>query len=131
MLAADARERRTWASAAVARPALAILLLALISLQSTGPICAQMVTGRDVSVTGEHSKQQFAAGDKVHISASIADDLFVVGREITLEGARARAAFLAGGTIHLKDSTLHDLFILAHEVELLGTIDDDALIGVC
>jgi hypothetical protein len=126
-----ARERRIWASAAVARPAVAVLLLALIALQLTGPAFAQAVAGRDVSLTDEHSKQQFAAGDKVHISASIADDVFAVGREITLEGTRARAAFLAGGTIHLKDSTLHDLFILAHEVELLGAIDDDAVIAVC
>ena len=116
-------------SASVARHTLALLFLALLGLSE--PAAAQTSVGRDVTVTGEQSKQQFVAGDRVHISASVTDDIFAAAREITIEGARAQAVFLAGGTIRVKDSTVRDMVAAAHDIEIMGTIEDDALIAVC
>jgi cytoskeletal protein CcmA (bactofilin family) len=84
-----------------------------------------------VTVTFEQSKQQFLAGDRVHISANISDEVFAAGREITVEGTRAQSVYLVGATILVKDRTLRDMIAGAHEVEISGTIEDDALIAVC
>jgi hypothetical protein len=84
-----------------------------------------------VTITGERAKQQFAAGYRVHIGANVGDDVFAVGREVTIEGARAHTVFTGGDKIVVKESTLRDLFAGGHDIELHGTIDDDAVVGVC
>jgi hypothetical protein len=115
----------------LARHTLALLLLALLVVHLSEPAAGQALAGREVTIAGEQSKQQFAAGGSIRIRANVADDVFAAGREITVEGARAHAMFLAGGTIAIRDSTLRDVFAAAHDVAILGTIEDDALIAVC
>jgi cytoskeletal protein CcmA (bactofilin family) len=95
------------------------------------PAAAQASAGREVTVTGEQSKQQFLAGDRVRILATVSDGVFAAGREITVEGARAHSMHLIAGTILLKDSTVRDIVAGAHDVEISGTVEDDALIAVC
>ena len=111
--------------------ALAIMLLVLSASHVAEPVAAEVSAGREVSVTGERTKQQFLAGYRVHIGANVADDVFAVGREITIEGARARAVVMGGNTIVVKDSVLHDLFAGGQDIEIQGTIEDDAMVAVC
>jgi cytoskeletal protein CcmA (bactofilin family) len=125
------RQGTPCASAGVARHVATLLLVAVCILQSTHPATAQAPAGRDVALTGERTKQQFLAGDRVRILATVSDDVFAAGREITIEGARAQSVYLVGGTILLKDSTVRDMIVGAHDVEISGTIEDDALIAVC
>jgi cytoskeletal protein CcmA (bactofilin family) len=112
------------------RYVLAIMLLAQ-SAFNIEPAAAEVSAGRDVSITGERTKQQFVAGYRVHIGANIADDVLAVGREVTIEGARARMVVTGAGKIVVKDSVLHDLFAGGQDIEIEGTIEDDAMIAVC
>ena len=108
-----------------------VLFLALLAFPASHSALAQQSTGRDVTVTGEQSKQQFVAGERIHIGANISDEVFAAGREITIERARAQSVYLVGDTIRVKDSTLRDIIAGAHDIEISGTIEDDALIAVC
>ncbi|MFZ1101553.1 MAG: hypothetical protein WAN86_01510 [Hyphomicrobiaceae bacterium] len=119
------------ASASIVRYALAVMLLALSALHVAEPAAAEVSAGREVSVTGERTKQQFIAGYRVHFGANVADDVFAVGREVTIEGARARAVVTGADKIVVKDSTLHDLFAGGQDIEIQGTIEDDAMVAVC
>ena len=125
------RRSRPWVWTSVARHMFASALFGLFALHLADPAAAQASAGREVTVKGEHSKQQFAAGYRVQINANVADDVFAAGREITIEGTRAHAIFAAGGKIIVKDSTLRDMFAAGHDIEIHGTIEDDALIAVC
>lgn len=125
------RKNKLCLSATIARHMFASVLCALVTFHLASPAAAQASAGREVTITGEHAKQQFAAGYRVHISANVADDIFAAGREITLDGTRAHALFVAGGTIIVKDSTLRDMFAAGHDIEIHGAIEDDALIAVC
>jgi cytoskeletal protein CcmA (bactofilin family) len=109
----------------------AVLVFTLLAAGVSTPAAAQASAGREVTIKGEHTKQQFEAGYRVHIGANIADDVFAVGREVTIEGARAHSVYTAGDTIVVNDSTLRDLFAGAHSIEIHGTIEDDAIVAVC
>jgi cytoskeletal protein CcmA (bactofilin family) len=113
------------------RHLLAVLLLTLPAVGVSDRAVAQVSTGHEAAIKGEHTKQQFAAGYRVQIGANVADDVFAVGREVTIEGARAHAVYTVGDTIVVKDSTLRDLFAGGHGIEIHGTIEDDAMVAVC
>jgi hypothetical protein len=113
------------------RYALAVTLLALSALHVAEPAAAEVSAGREVSVTGERTKQQFIAGYRVHIGANVTDDVFAVGRDATIEGARARMVVTGADRIVVKDSVLHDLFAGGQDIEIQGTIEDDAMVAVC
>jgi cytoskeletal protein CcmA (bactofilin family) len=125
------RQGTCCASAVIARHVAVLLILVVCLLHLSQPAAAQASAGREVTVTGEQSKQQFLAGDRVRILATVSDEVFAAGREIRVEGARAQSVYLVGGTILLKDSTVRDMIAGAHDVEVSGTIEDDALIAVC
>jgi hypothetical protein len=78
------------------------MLLLISAFLVAGPAAAEVSAGREVSVTGERAKQQFLAGDRVHIGANVADDVFAVGREVTIEGARAHTVVTGAHTIVVK-----------------------------
>jgi hypothetical protein len=101
---------------------LTVTLLTLPVVGASDRAVAQVSAGHEVTIKGEHAKQQFAAGYRVHIGANVGDDVFAVGREVTIEGARAHAVYTAGDTIVVKDSTLRDLFAGGHGIEIHGTI---------
>lgn len=122
---------RPRASAILMRHLLAVLLLTLPAVGVSDRAVAQVSTGHEAAIKGEHTKQQFAAGYRVQIGANVADDVFAVGREVTIEGARAHAVYTVGDTIVVKDSTLRDLFAGGHGIEIHGTIEDDAMVAVC
>jgi hypothetical protein len=107
------------------------LLVALSAVRLANPAPAETSAGPEVTIEGERAKQQFVAGYRVHIGANVADDVFAVGREMTIDGARAHAVFAAGDKIVVKQSTLRDLFAGGRDVEIHGTIEDDAMVGVC
>jgi hypothetical protein len=111
--------------------ALAIMLLVLTAFRAAQPAAAEVSVGREVSITGDRTKQQFLAGYRVHISANVTDDVFAVGRQITVEGARARMVVTVADRIVVKDSILHDLFSGGQDIEIHGTIEDDAMVVVC
>jgi hypothetical protein len=126
-----ASRNKRQASATVMQFTIAVMFLALSAFHVAEPAAAEVAAGREVNVTGEHTKQQFLAGDRVHIGANVADDVFAVGREVTIEGARAHTVVTGGGTIVVKNSTLHDLFAGGHDIAIEGTIEDDAMVAVC
>jgi cytoskeletal protein CcmA (bactofilin family) len=107
------------------------MLLVLSAFYVAQPAVAEVSAGREVSITGDRTKQQFLAGYRVHVGATVADDVFAVGREVTIEGARARMVVTGADRIVVKDSVLHDLFASGQEIEIQGTIEDDAMVAVC
>ncbi len=92
---------------------------------------SRVVTGRSVELTGAHTEQQFISGDQVRISAQVADDIFAAGREVTLDGAKAHSLVVGARRLVMRNSTIHDLISGGLDVEISGTIEDDAVIGVC
>jgi hypothetical protein len=83
---------------------LAVMLLVLSAIYVAQPAVAEVSAGREVSITGDRTKQQFLAGYRVHIGANVTDDVFAVGREVTIEGARARMVVTGADRIVVKDS---------------------------
>lgn len=129
---ADAPPKAMLLALGAARHATVVLLLALLASFANSPSFAEQSTRRDVTVSGDQSKQQFVTGDRIHIHANISDEVFALGHEIVVEGTQAETAYLAGDTVLVKDSTLADLIAGAHDqVEISGTIRDDALVAIC
>ena len=67
---------------------LAVMLLVLSAFYVAQPVVAEVSAGREVSITGDRTKQQFLAGYRVHIGANVTDDVFAVGREVTIDSDR-------------------------------------------
>lgn len=114
---------------------MAALIAILVVLGLTGlPRAAaqsQITAGRSIELMGQHSDQQFVAGDRVLITANISDDVFAAGREVTLEGAHAQSLMVGARKFVLRNSQIRDLFAGGLDVEILGQIEDDAIVGVC
>jgi hypothetical protein len=110
---------------------LAALLAGVLAIALLDPATAQKIDRREVTLKGDHAKQQFAAGERVEISANVADDIFATGREIAITGARAQTLFAAAGSISMKESTVRDMFAAALGMEIHGVIEDDAMLAVC
>ena len=91
-------ECRKWPGvpASLTRHALAFMLLALFAVHLADPAAAQASAGREVTITGERAKQQFAAGYRVHIGANVADDV-ISGTVGGKSDPRAKEIVIASG----------------------------------
>ncbi len=85
-----------------------------------------------VTVTGDHPKQQFAAGKRVEVSkARVADDIFAAGRDLTFEDVSAKNVIAAGMSLSLTNITADDLILAGGELTLSGNVKDDIIAAVC
>ena len=75
-----------------------VLFAAPISLADNDDKIKELAT-----LTGDHQKQQFVAGERVEISkANVADDIFAAGQDITFETVSAKYIIAAGMSLSLK-----------------------------
>ncbi len=115
----------------VVRSAIVIPLLAASACVTAMEAQAEIWTGQSVVVAGQHDQEQFAAGETVRITAQVTDGVFATGREVRIEGASAKSLHVVAGKTEFRRSSVGELIVAGFDVEIDGTVEDDALIGVC
>jgi cytoskeletal protein CcmA (bactofilin family) len=84
------------------------------------------------SLTGDHQKQQFLAGERVQVSnANVADDIFAAGQDLEFESVSAKLIIAAGASLSLQNVTADDLILAGGEIDLSGKVKDDVVAAVC
>lgn len=76
-------------------------------------------------LTGTHGDQQFVAGGRVRIAATISDDLIVAGGEIVVGRTIAEDVIAAGGSLRFREITAHDVIMAGGQIDFEGEIADD------
>ncbi len=123
------RAIRRWSLSAVV---IALLSACVIAAASISSAASDDKAGKFVTLTGDHQKQQFVAGERVEVvKASVADDIFAAGRNLIFETVSAKHIIAMGMTLSLKSVTAEDLILLGGQMELSGNVKDDVVAGVC
>lgn len=68
---------------------------------------------------------QFESGERIRISETFPDDIYIAGGEIFIQAPVHGDAVLAGGTIEVNDSILSDLTVGGGEISISGYVGDD------
>jgi len=84
------------------------------------------------TLSGDHQKQQFVAGERVEVThANVADDIFALGRDVIFETVSATNVIAAGMSLSFKGITADDLIVAGGRMDLSGNIKDDVVAAVC
>jgi cytoskeletal protein CcmA (bactofilin family) len=87
---------------------------------------------RIVTLTGDHQKQQFLAGERVEVTeANVADDVFAAGRDLLFEAVSAKYIIAAGRSLSFNGVSADDLILAGGQMDLSGNIADDVVAAAC
>lgn len=116
------------------RSAISIALLAVVVVFAALPSFASSddQARKFTTLTGNHLKQQFLAGERVEVTkANVADDIFAAGRDLTFEAVSAKHIIAVGMSLSLKGITANDLILAGGQADISGNVKDDVVAAVC
>lgn len=109
-----------------------LLIACVVAAAPFSPAAAGNETGELATLTGDHQKQQFVAGERVEVTrANVADDVFAAGRDLIFDAVSAKYIIAAGMSLSLKAINADDLILAGGQIDLSGTVADDVVAAVC
>lgn len=113
------------------------ILTCLVGACALALLCPPAVANGDDprvkdTLTGDHTGQQFVAGERVTITnANVADDIFAAGKDVKFDTATAKLIVSAGASLWLTNVTAEDLILAGGQIDLSGTVTDDVIAAAC
>lgn len=90
------------------------------------------VVAKQVSLSGDHQKQQFLAAKRVEArTANVSDDIFAAGQDLIFDTVSAEHIIAAGMSLNFSDITADDLVLAGGQMSLSGDVRDDVIAAVC